>query len=62
MVASRRRYKFDPFDLSSAPDHETKRIKFERLQSHVKTKPLWLLLAIFILVLFIYIYLKSSVF
>jgi len=48
--------KFDPFNL----EPKQKRIQFDRLGSSVKTKPLWWLIMVFIVVLIFYGYLTDK--
>ena len=59
MIPSKHGYKFDPFNLSSQTDSEHGKIKFERLQSSVKTRSIWWLLAAGIIVYLAYLYLNA---
>ena len=59
MTSSKRGYKFDPFNLSSQSDSEHRKITFERLQSSVKTRSIWWLLAACILVYLAYLYISA---
>ena len=60
MSAPKNRYKFNPFNLPSMSDSDSNRIKFERLNSVPKTKSIWWLIALFLLMYFIYKYLNSG--
>jgi hypothetical protein len=57
---NRRFYKFDPFNIANKKDKEIQGIKFERLSKTVKTKPLWWLIVVFVLVLLFYWYLNTK--
>jgi hypothetical protein len=58
---SRNRRRFNPFNLVNTDEDGNKRIKFERLPQHAKTKPIWWLFFVFVIILIIYQYLSKSV-
>jgi len=53
------RREFNPFNLGEKPTDNKYHIKFERLGSHVKTKPFWWFLLVFMIVIFVYLYLTN---
>ena len=52
---------FNPFNLNSEDPGRTKRIKFDRFPTRIKTKPVWWFIVAFIFVIIIYWYLKLNV-
>lgn len=56
------KYRFNPFNISDKEVDEKHRIKFERIPTTVKTKSIWWLLLVFILLVLIYWYLNTRVF
>jgi hypothetical protein len=55
------KYRFNPFNLPEKEVDNKHRIKFERISTSVKAKPIWWLLLVFILVVLLYWYLNSRV-
>jgi hypothetical protein len=53
--------RFDPFNISNGKGKAKQGIKFERMTKTVKTKPLWWLIAAFLLVSIVYWYLSTKV-
>jgi len=53
------RREFNPFNLSEKHTDNKYHIKFERLGSYVRTKPLWWFLLVFMIVIFVYLYLTN---
>jgi hypothetical protein len=51
--------KFNPFNLDSTELESDSRIKFRRLGRKSKTRPLWWLIAFFIIIVFVFMYLRG---
>jgi len=51
---------FNPFNLNSEQPNRTKRIKFDRFPTKIKTKPVWWFIMAFIFVIIIYWYLNFN--
>jgi len=62
MVATgRNKFKreFNPFNISEEHTDNKYNIKFERLGNHVRTKPFWWFVLVFMIVIFVYLYLTN---
>jgi hypothetical protein len=49
---------FNPFNLGNEPLDKSHRIRFQRLGSRIKTKSFWWLIAAFLFVIIIYLYIN----
>jgi len=52
--------KFNPFNLDNTEFDSDSRIKFNRLGRKSKTRPLWWLIVLFMIMVFVFMYLKDN--